>query len=169
MYFDDIPFHSHHLLSQFSCYNNFHLYLYNVSLDFAYERKHVTFDFWVQLDFLIMMFTRCFPYEDTKFPLSLVQNVVYLCWLYGKSAGLHYVSNVIFVNFNGIFIVDISINVVIVQHIHITMSYKLILLTPQESVFILVTFCFSYFHFPPFIFFIKKSYHFCCLQTLINC
>lgn len=98
-----------------------------------------------------------------------------MCWLYGKSAGLHYVSNIIFVNFNGIFIIDISINVVIVQHIHITMSYKLTLLTPQESVFKLVTFCFSYFHFPPFIFFIKKAIifvayeHLLIVKNCINC
>lgn len=90
-----------------------------------------------------------------------------MCWLYGKSAVLHYVSNVILVNFNGIFIIDICINVVIIQHIHIAMSYKLTPFTSQESVFILGTLCFSYFHFPPFIFLKKRAIIFVAYEQLL--
>lgn len=98
-----------------------------------------------------------------------------MCWHYGKSAGLHYVSNVILVNFNGIFIIDICINVVIIQHTYIAMSYKLTLFTPQESVFILVTLFFSYFHFPPFFFLKKRTIifvayeHLLIVKNSINC
>lgn len=98
-----------------------------------------------------------------------------MCWLYGKSAGLHYVSNIILVNFNGIFIIDICINVVIIQHTYIAMSYKLTLFTPQKSVFILVTLFFSYFRFPPFIFLKKRTIifvayeHLLIVKNSINC